>query len=72
MVSVGIFMLVGNFELHLTSYLLYKFLTTVTVVSTILLYHMYGRRFILFFLFPPPALVSGRVRNLNTEYYYKN
>ena len=26
----------------------------ITVVSTILLYHMYGRRFSLFFLFPPP------------------
>ena len=36
----------GNFELDLTSHIFYKF---ITVVSTILLYHMYGRRFILFF-----------------------
>ena len=32
-------LLVGNFELDLTSYLFYKF---ITVVSTILLYRMYG------------------------------
>ena len=38
-----------NFELDLTSHLFHKF---ITVVSTILLHHMYGRRFILF-LFPP-------------------
>ena len=44
----------------ITSYLFYKF---VTVVSTVLLYHMYGRRFILFFL--PPALISGGVRMQN-------
>ena len=40
---------VGNFELDLTSHLFYK---CITVVSTVLLYHMYGKRFILFFLFP--------------------
>ena len=34
---------VGNFELDRTSHLLYKF---ITVVFSILLYHMYGRRFI--------------------------
>ena len=39
---------VGNFELDLTSYLFYKF---IAVVSTILLYHMYGRWFSLF-IFP--------------------
>ena len=53
MVSVGIFTLGGNFELDLTSHLFYKF---INVVSTILLYCMYGRRFILFFLFSPPRL----------------
>ena len=37
----------GNFELDLISHLFYKF---VTVVSSILLYHMYGRRIILFFI----------------------
>ena len=36
---LGILLYVGNFELDLTSYLFYKF---ITVVSTILLYHMYG------------------------------
>ena len=46
---VLVFLILGNFELDLTSYLFYKF---ITVVSTILLYHMYGRWFILFF-FPP-------------------
>ena len=35
---------VGNFERGKTSHLFYKF---ITVVSTRLLYHMYGRRFIL-------------------------
>ena len=50
----------GNFELDPISHLFYEF---ITVVSTILLYHMYGRRFILFFL--PPALISGRVRIQN-------
>ena len=38
-------LLVGIFELDLTSYLFYIF---ITVVSTILLYHMYGRWFILY------------------------
>ena len=50
----------GNFDLDQTSHLFYEF---ITVVSTILLYHMYGRQFILFFL--PPALISGRVRIQN-------
>ena len=56
----------GNFELGETSHLFYKF---ITVVSTILLYHMYGRRFILFFLSPPGALISGRVRIQNIISY---
>ena len=34
---------VGSFELDLTSHLFYKF---ISVVSSILLYHMNGRRFI--------------------------
>ena len=48
--SVGIFTLGGEFRaIDLTSsYLFYKF---ITVVSTILLIHMHGRWFILFF--PP-------------------
>ena len=54
----------GNFELGKTSHVFYKF---VTVVSTIPLYHMYGRRFVLFFL--PPALKSGRVRIQNIISY---
>ena len=41
---------VGNFELYLTSHLFYK---CITVVSTVLLYHMYGKLFILFF--SPPG-----------------
>ena len=61
MVSVGILLWVGNFELDLTSHLFYKF---ITVVSSILLYHMYGRRFILFFL--PLGFSIGR--STNTEY----
>ena len=48
----------GNFELDLTSYLFYKFITVVSTI--ILLYHMYDTWFILFFL--PPALISGGVR----------
>ena len=46
-VSAGIITLSGNFELDLTSHLLYKFST---VVSSILLHlsYVYGRRFILF------------------------
>ena len=39
----------ANFELDLTSHQLYEF---IAVVSTKLLYHMYGRRFILFFSRP--------------------
>ena len=54
----------GNFELGKTSYLFYKF---ITVVSTILLYHMYGGRVFLFLL--PPALISGRVRIQNIISY---
>ena len=52
----------GNFELDLTSHLFYKL---ITVVSSILLYHMYGRRFLLFFL--PPGFNIGR-RSTITEY----
>ena len=62
MVSVGIFTLGGEFWLDLTSHLFYKF---ITIVSTILLYHMYGRRLILFFLLP--GFNIGR--STNTEYY---
>ena len=51
---------VENFELDLTSYLFYTF---ITVVSTILLYHMYGGWFILFFL------RLNIKRSTNTEYY---
>ena len=47
MVSVGIFTLGGEFGLDQTSHLFYK---CITVGSTILLYHVYGRWFILFFL----------------------
>ena len=69
----------GNFELGKTSRLFYKF---ITVVSTILLYHRYGRRFISFFLtillyhmygrrfilfFSPPGFNIGK--STNTEYY---
>ena len=46
---------VGNFELGKTSHLFYKL---ITVVSTILLYHMYGRRLILFF--SPPGFNIGK------------
>ena len=54
----------GNFELGKTSHLFYMF---ITVVSSLLLYHMNGRRFILFFL--PPPLISGRVRIQNIISY---
>ena len=60
MVGVGIFALGGNFELDLPSYLFNKF---IIVVSTLLLYHMYGRWFILFFL----RFYIGK--STNTEYY---
>ena len=60
MVSVGIFTKVGNFELDLTSDLFDK---VITVVSTMLLYHMYGRRFILFLL--RSALIPRGVRIQN-------
>ena len=43
------FVWVGNFELGKISHLFYK---CITVVSTVLLYHMYGKRFISFFLSP--------------------
>ena len=56
----------GNFELGKTSQLFYKFITA--VVSTIMLYHVYGRRFILFFP-PPGALIWGRVRIQNIISY---
>ena len=49
------YFMVGNFELDPTSYLFRKF---IIVVSTILLYRMYGGWFILFF---SPALISGGV-----------
>ena len=55
----------GNFELDLRSYLFYKF---VLEVSTILLYHMYGRWFILFFILSSPRVNIGR--STNTEYYF--
>ena len=60
---VGIFtsFLVGDFEPYLISYLIYNF---ITVVSTILLNHMYGRRFFFFFF---PRFNIGR--SMNTEYY---
>ena len=47
MVGVGILTLGGEFELDLTSNLFYKFITV--VFTAVLLYHMYGRWFILFF-----------------------
>ena len=53
----------GNFELDQTN-LFYKF---ITVVSSILLYHMYGGQFILFP--PPPALISGAVQIQNINIY---
>ena len=49
----------GNFELGLTSYLFYTF---ITVVSTILLYRVCGRWGILFFL-------SFNIGGTNTDYY---
>ena len=54
----------GNFELGKASHLFYK---CITVVSTIiiLLYLMYGRRFILFF--SPRGFNIGK--STNTEYY---
>ena len=58
MVSVGIFTSGGNFEIDLTSHVFYKF---ITVVYSILLYQMYGRRFIMFFL--PPGFNIGRSTN---------
>ena len=64
-VSVGICTLGGEFELDQTSHLSYKFITVVSTI--ILLYHMYGRRYILFCL--PPALISGRVRIQNIISY---
>ena len=57
---------VGNFELDLTSHLFYRCITTTVVVSTVLLYHMYGKRFILFF----PLLGFNIVKSTITEYYY--
>ena len=42
-----------------TGYSFYKF---ITVVSAILVYHMYGRQFILFFF--PTVLISGGIQNL--------
>ena len=48
----------GDFELDLTSYLYHIFNTVVS--TAVLLYHMCGEWFILFFL--PPALISGGVR----------
>ena len=56
----------GNFELGKTSHLFYKFITICycSFHYRLLLYHMYGRRFVLFFL-PPGALISGRVRIQN-------
>ena len=45
-----------NFELDLTSLLFYECITVVS--STMLLYYMYGRRYILFFL--PPGFIIGR------------
>ena len=56
MVSFGIFTLGGEFwaRSNITS-IFYKL---ITVVSTVLLYHMYGKRFILSFLFSlPRALI---------------
>ena len=59
MVSVGIFTLGGDFLSRSNIIPWYLFYGFITVVSTIdlLLYHMYGRWFILFFL--PPALFSS-------------
>ena len=56
MVGFGLLLEVGDFELDLTSYLFYNF---ITVVSTILLYHMHGRRFLVCFF---SALISEGVR----------
>ena len=52
-----------NFELDLTSHLFYK---CIAVVSTVLLYHVYGERFILFFLSPAGFNIG---KSTFTEYY---
>ena len=57
----------GNFELDLTSHLFYLF---ITLVSTILLFHMYGRRYILFFL-PPDfrAQINEELAKSNFDFF---